>query len=380
MRVRIARTLVFTRERDALVGFNYLSRSEFACSAELVARLPQNWTDATELTDNLLEGRRENLDALIESDAVVVQGSPLAKRERDYLAAWEWSLPTGLLHFSLEDPEFIDLDGNDAIQRRRSKFGAQPELYLRNSGEKRFDLPRTGDDPLLGLMARRRTVREPAAPSISLTQLSDCLFAGLGITGRTQNSVVAELPLKMTPSGGARNPYEAYIIARNVAGLPPGTYHYSAIDHDLGLVREGMPPPMSTFLGGQPWADPMPVLIVLVADMRRTMWKYEDSNAYRVVLIEAGHIGQNVMLAATKHGLSACPTAALGQTAIREHLGLDRITDAPLYALTLGAAGGVAAEASVRAPDRPKRTRVRHTQAETRPLRGRSAPRRRKTG
>lgn len=365
MRVRIARTLIFTRERDVLVGFNYLSRNEFAVGAELVARLPEIWTDATKLTNEVLEGRKDILDALIESDAVVVQGSPLAKRERDYHATWEWSLPTGLLHFSLEDPEFIDLDGNDAIQRRRAKFGAQPQLYLRNKGQRRIGLPQAIDDPLLGLMARRRTVREPTAPSISLTELADCLFAGLGITGRTRNSVVNELPLKMTPSGGARNPYEAYIIAHNVRGLAPGTYHYSAKDHDLGLVREGTPPPMSYFLGGQPWADPMPALIVLVADMRRTMWKYEDSNAYRVVLIEAGHIGQNVMLAATKHGLSACPTAALGQTAIREHLGLDRITDAPLYAFTLGAAAPVAADTGVRAsPSKAGKPRARVRQVE----------------
>jgi nitroreductase len=67
------------------------------------------------------------------------------------------------------------------------------------------------------------------------------------------------------------------------------------------------------------------------------MWKYEDANAYRVVLIEAGHIGQNMMLAATRHGLSACPTAALSHSVIKRLLGLDRLTDAPIYALTLSA-------------------------------------------
>ena len=67
------------------------------------------------------------------------------------------------------------------------------------------------------------------------------------------------------------------------------------------------------------------------------MWKYKDANAYRVVLIEAGHIGQNIMLAATSHGLSACPTAALSHLAIKRLLGLDRLTDAPIYALTLSA-------------------------------------------
>ena len=66
----------------------------------------------------------------------------------------------------------------------------------------------------------------------------------------------------------------------------------------------------------------MPCIIFLVAYLERTMWKYSDSNAYRVVLIEAGHIGQNIMLAATQAGLSACPTAALAHSAIKDLLGL----------------------------------------------------------
>ncbi len=81
----------------------------------------------------------------------------------------------------------------------------------------------------------------------------------------------------------------------------------------------------------------MPCLILLCAKLDRTMWKYEDANAYRVVLIEAGHIGQNIMLAATRHGLSACPTAALCHSSIKRLLGLDRLTDAPIYALTIAA-------------------------------------------
>jgi nitroreductase len=59
-------------------------------------------------------------------------------------------------------------------------------------------------------------------------------------------------------------------------------------------------------------------------------------NAYRVVLIEAGHIGQNIMLAATAKGLTACPTAALSHSVIRDAIGLERMTDTPIYALTIG--------------------------------------------
>ncbi len=89
-------------------------------------------------------------------------------------------------------------------------------------------------------------------------------------------------------------------------------------------------------LGNQDWVDAMPCIVFLVAYLERTMWKYSDSNAYRVVLIEAGHIGQNIMLAATQAGLSACPTAALAHSRDpKSCLGLTRLTHAPLYALTL---------------------------------------------
>ncbi len=48
-----------------------------------------------------------------------------------------------------------------------------------------------------------------------------------------------KLPLAMTPSGGARNPFELYVYAARVDGLKPGFYHYGALAHDLGLVRAG---------------------------------------------------------------------------------------------------------------------------------------------
>lgn len=90
-----------------------------------------------------------------------------------------------------------------------------------------------------------------------------------------------------------------------------------------------------TMLAGQDWVHTMPAIILLVAHFERTMWKYQDANSYRVILIEAGHIGQNIMLAATAHGLSACPTAALHHETICGALGISDCLHVPIYALTL---------------------------------------------
>ena len=64
------------------------------------------------------------------------------------------------------------------------------------------------------------------------------------------------------------------------------------------------------------------------------MWKYSDSNAYRVVLIEAGHIGQNIMLAATAQAFRPARRPHWPTARSMNCFGLTRLTHAPLYALT----------------------------------------------
>jgi SagB-type dehydrogenase family enzyme len=286
------------------------------------------------------ENRSSTIDDLTEATALVEEGSELASAEDELRSDWKWGLPAALFHFSLRDRCFMTIEEGEDLQRARITELPQPPLFLANESAAAVPLPQAleGND-LLSLMARRRTIRCAAPTPISLRALSDCLFAGVGIIGQTENCV-GRLPLSMTPSGGARNPYEAYVYARSVAGLESGFYHYAAIDHTLARTdAEEMPLP-SDLLGGQAWTDSMPCVVFLCARFERTMWKYDDANAYRVVLIEAGHIGQNFMLAATRNGLSACPTAALNQTRVTGCLGGGaKLTHAPMYALTLAHPG-----------------------------------------
>ncbi len=348
MRIRSAQTLVFSRQAREIVAFNFLTNSAFACSLDLLAFLTSvdDWTELDEVYGQIPamphEELRSTVRDLLEVHALTEEHSALADAEEDFRVNWKWGVPAAVFHFSLRDKEPMSLEQTEMMQRERLTEYSQPPLYLTNewANGKTLDLPPALDgNDLLQLMARRRTVRSAAATSISLRQLSDCLFAGFGITGRTQNCV-GVLPLSMTPSGGARNPYEAYVYARSVEGLDAGFYHYSAFDHTLARLDTDELPLPSSLLNGQDWADEMPCVIILVAQLERTMWKYDDANAYRVVLIEAGHIGQNVMLAATQHGLSACPTAALCHSEISRHIApRTALTHAPVYALTLASPG-----------------------------------------
>jgi SagB-type dehydrogenase family enzyme len=77
------------------------------------------------------------------------------------------------------------------------------------------------------------------------------------------------------------------------------------------------------------------VCFLLSAVFQRTRWKYRE-RAYRYVLLEAGHIGQNLYLAATSMGLGACAVGAFYDAQYNRLLGLDARQEAVLYVISAG--------------------------------------------
>jgi nitroreductase len=61
--------------------------------------------------------------------------------------------------------------------------------------------------------------------------------------------------------------------------------------------------------------------------------------AYRIVMMEAGFICQNIALAATHHGLSAVPSGALKESLIEGYLGIPPLESAVVFSISLGKAG-----------------------------------------
>lgn len=342
---RAAKTLAFTVDDDELCGCNFIQKTTFTCSAALLDTLLEltQWSSHDAVAGRLADTGSDDVEGLIETlvacGALLRAGSPEAQREDHFATAWDWQLPAALLHFTVQDNELIAVDALEAQQLAKMEHTPQPALVRRHApgSDTHAMVPNLDADGVLALMALRRTRREVAQTPLSIQALADCLFAGLGIVGFTRNAA-GTLPLRMTPSGGARNPFEAYVLAERVTGLARGLYHYSALDRSLLPLHSDVPERPSALVGDQLWVDDMACVVFLCAHFERTMWKYADPNAYRVILIEAGHIGQNIMLAATDHDLTACPTAALRHQEIAALCDLDDpVLHAPVYALALGA-------------------------------------------
>ncbi len=132
---------------------------------------------------------------------------------------------------------------------------------------------------------------------------------------------------------------ELSIIARNVCDLPPAIYHYQPVGQGLKHVRDGVPPaPLSDYLFmGQDYVTQAACTIIVSAVFNRSLKKYRD-RGYRYLLIEAGHIGQNVMLAATALGLGSCGLGGFFDVELAQLLKLELARELPLYAIALGRA------------------------------------------
>ncbi len=356
MRIKRSDTLVVSFEGDELVFHNYLEQRTFIAqpaALEIIRRL-RGWTDLEAVAASLPGYSRESvirsIQQLIELSAIVVDESEESAREDDFALSWLWGPWAAAYHFSTRGGTFLTGEVVEEMLREQVKWNPSPALFTLN-GDAGLPSPKA---PLESYpepyrtIARRRTNRFMLDRPITERQVMDCLHFSLAITAVMEDPEAVDLPLKMTPSGGARNPYEGYVCVRNVDGLAPGTYHYSAMERTLALVAAVRPPAFERLMAGQTWTDNAAAVIFLAAFFERSMWKYHHAAAYRIAMIEAGHIGQNIMLVATEQGLVANGTGAFASALVEETLGLTGFTQSAVYALVLGVpdpSHGQAAEA-----------------------------------
>jgi SagB-type dehydrogenase family enzyme len=126
-------------------------------------------------------------------------------------------------------------------------------------------------------------------------------------------------------------------MALRVKGLRPGLYHYHPGHHHLERISTNATPDKAQrYCGRQSYIRNAAALFLMTAVFRRTMWKYNYARAYRVVLLDAGHLCQTFCLVATWLGLAPFCTAALKDTLIEQDLRIDGIGESVLYVAGVG--------------------------------------------
>lgn len=195
------------------------------------------------------------------------------------------------------------------------------------------DVNKDGGGPLWEVMARRRSVRDFLPRAISFEELSQLIWSTQGITG-----VAYGFRLRVAPSAGALYPIETYIMINRVVNLTSGSYHFNVKENQLEELAVGdFNVNIAASALDQSMAKEAAAVFVWTAVVERTKWKYRE-RGYRYLYLDAGHIGQNLYLAATSLGLGCCTIGAFYDDEVNQLIGVDGKKETVVY---LGAVGHV---------------------------------------
>lgn len=199
-------------------------------------------------------------------------------------------------------------------------------------------------DPMKGMdvsltdaLVNRVTPARLEPKALSLDQLSSILYAGYGVT-RTNESNDFLRPFRTAPSGGALYPLELYVSSKHVNGLDAGLYHYNPPGHRLEQLRTGdlaleLSEALVEFQANIAFDASM--VIMITAIFERSTFKY-GARGYRFVMLEAGHVAQNINLAVSGMGLGGFNIGGFYDATMDEILGLDGLTQSTVYLVAIG--------------------------------------------
>jgi SagB-type dehydrogenase family enzyme len=326
---------------------NYLTRRTFATNPVTLDLIRFFSTPSTiqkalvEFNAYSRESVATSILKLIEAQLLLEHGSAEWERDKQVESTWgPWLPEGGGFHFMTKDTPFVGVDWPMEEKMKALPTTRAPPQFKRNAGSHaiRLPSPETQTDSFFKTLHARRTHREFAKAAVSLESVSSLLQTTWGVQGYVQTNVFGKLPYKTSPSGGARHPIEVYLMALRVKGLDRGLYHYQAKDNLLTKISDkASARAASAYCADQPYFGEAAALFIMTAVFARTMWKYGRARAYRVVLLETGHLAQTFCLTATRLGLAPFTTAALKDSLIEKDLGIDGISESVMYVAGVGA-------------------------------------------
>jgi len=244
--------------------------------------------------------------------------------------------------------KFKSTIGQEFIERTKYQYSApsdqekelpQPPLDQElDAGKPVIDLPPPQElaiprIDLLTAIENRKSTRKFTDGWLTLEELTFLLWTTQGVKRVTSRPAT----LRTVPSAGSRHPFETYLWVHRVEGLVPGIYRYKAIGHQLVQLDAGAGwgEKLSEACYKQPFVGDAAASFFWAADIYRSEWRYSE-RAYRYILLDAGHICQNLHLACEAIGAGMCAVGAYHDDALNALLGLDGKDNFVAYAAAVG--------------------------------------------
>lgn len=237
--------------------------------------------------------------------------------------------------------DFMEKTKHRHLEQSDQSLGKpQPSLELEyDSAAHLINLPLPQDLQIDSLdistaIQQRRSIRKYTGGHLSIAELSHLLWCTQGV-----QKALPSHSLRTVPSAGARHALETWLVINNVSGVQPGLYRFVASKHQLSLITHSIDndiaDQVTSYCSNQSFIKTAAVLFIWVAVPYRMSWRYGE-RAYRYLHLDAGHVCQNLYLAAESIDAGVCAIASYDDDQLNTFLGLDGESAFAIYLATVG--------------------------------------------
>lgn len=295
------------------------------CNEVLSKLLPLcNGVDRFENILNKLEDEYEK-DSLIEVIKILLENEVLIDSRDFYWVFHKHSMNPPLCFRNLSENEIIDI-----LRRRNYKsYKARDQISLSSSQEI--------DSALLEFMKSRQSIWKYSLKEMSFVKLSGLLRAAYGVI-RRENLGSYTIPHRTVPSGGALYPLEIYVVTlAGIGRLEKGLYYFQKekecmISLKKGNFRDKL---KKLLLEVNETIETASLFLIVTAYFSRECEKYSN-RGYRHILLEAGHLAQNVYLYCIDQNLGTLEISGFLDEELCNFLGINAHDESPITILAVG--------------------------------------------
>ena len=263
------------------------------------------------------------------------------------LLAGAAALLTGKISAAKSTPERFDIHQVTrntrlgALGVRRPRLSGPPPDHKPYPGKRRVALPEPIAEPartLAEIVRQWAPAQGFGGGSMTLAQLGRLLHFTNGVTMKLPPGGKGTAR-RAAPSAGALYSGEVYVAAARVQGLEPGVYYYEVAQHRLVEVAAGFEPArLASALERPASIEAAAATILLTNVFGRYSWRYAN-RGYRYALIDSGHIGENLRLAAASAGLAQRDFLAFRDDVLNDLLAIDGVEEAVCSVHAVGLPG-----------------------------------------
>lgn len=187
---------------------------------------------------------------------------------------------------------------------------------------------------VLDALKNRKTRRSFSDESLTLEELSFLLWSSQGVKKIVNKGYAT---LRTVPSAGARHSFETYLAIFNVESLDKGFYRYLPLEHKLLFLYsiDDMDNRLIDATFNQKFVSNSAVTFIWSTIPYRMEWRY-DVAAAKLIALDAGHVCQNLYLAAESISAGVCAIAAYDQDKMDDLLQVDGKNELTVYLAAVG--------------------------------------------